>query len=211
MPKTIELDGEQVEVFTAEEVQAARTEEATKTRTAVEGEFTPKLTEAQQKLKDAQDAAATRAGEFSEFRKLNEEQVKQLSEKDRIIYENTLKLKESEDKRIAAEEAGQKTAVATVIKSKAGGNEALAKKMEEMWPLITVDATTPEQIEAKALMVLGAISTTTPDLIAGVAGFTGSYAPPGGNSEEGKSFADTERGKAGAKALGLILEPPKAS
>lgn len=202
-------DGEQVEVYTADEVTAAKTEAATAAAKAKEDEYTPKLTELTGKLTEAEKAAAARAGEFAHFRKLSDEQVAELNEKDRIIYQNSLALKESEDKRIASETAHQTAAVDAVIKSKSNGNADLEAKIKEMWPLIGVEASTPEQIELKAQMVLGAISTTTPNLIASAAGFNGTYIPPGGGDGEGKTFADTEAGKGLADKLGLVLEVPK--
>lgn len=201
-------DGAEVEVYTAEEVAAAKTEAATAAAKAKDDEYTPKLAEVTGKLTEAEKAAAQRAGEFAQFRKLSDEQVAALTEKDRIIYQNGLALKESEDKRVAAETKNQTDAVNTVIKAKANGNAELQKKIEEMWPLIGVEATTPEQIELKAQMVLGAISTTTPNLIASAAGFNGTYTPPGGEGE-GQSFAATEGGKGLADKLGLTLEVPK--
>lgn len=207
MPKTIELDGEQVEVFTAAEVEAAKTE----IKTTVEAEYAPKLADLTTKITAAETAAAARAGEFTNFRKLSDEQVAALAEKDRIIYQNSLVLKEEQDKRVALEKTTHDNAVTSVIKGKAGTNADLQKKMEEMWPLIQIEALTPEQMEAKAQMVLGAISTTTPNLLAGVIGFTGSYAPPSGDDDGKKGFGETERGKAMAGALGLLTEAPKKS
>jgi hypothetical protein len=82
--------------------------------------------------------------------------------------------------------------------------------MSEMYDLIGIKAQTPEQIEAKVLMTLGAIGTSTPDLVASVNGFSGgSYAPPVVPGNDGKSFADSDAGKAGANELGLTLEVPK--
>lgn len=204
MSQKIEVNGEEVEVYTAEEVATASATKVAEAVAAKEAEFAPKLTELTDKLTEAERAAATRAGEFTQFRKLSEEQVAALAEKDRIIYQNSLALKEEQDRRAGLEKTAEETAVANVIKAKANGNVDLEAKMKEMWPLITVDATTSEQIEAKATMVLGALSTTVPDLVAKANGFTGSFAPPG-EYKEGESFADTPNGKALAAELGLKL------
>lgn len=204
--KIEDADGNEIEVYTAEEVEAAKTEAAA----AKDAEFAPIKTELEGKLTAAEKAAAERAGEFAHFRKLSDEQVSALTEKDRIIYQNGLALKDSEDKRIAAEEATKKAAVDTLIASKSGGNPKLVEKMKEMWPLIGVEATTPEQLEAKAQMVLGALSTTVPDLVATAAGFGGgAYHPPVVAKKEGESYADTAAGKAAAAELGLTIEAPK--
>lgn len=207
MPIKIEQDGEEVEVYTAAEVQEREAAAAK----AKDDEWTPKLADATTKLTDTEKRLQERTGEFNNFRKLNEEQVNKLSEAERVIYENGLRLKEAQDKNELSEKTNRETAVNNVIKSKAGTNTELEAKMKELWPLITVDATTPEQIEAKALMVLGAIQTQAPNLVAAVAGFTGSYAPPQSEEDKNKSFADTDRGRAGAALLGLHTEAPKAS
>lgn len=198
-------DGAQVEVYTADELAAARTEGAS----AKETELKPKMTELETELTGAKTALAARAGEFAQFRKLSEEQVAAMTEKDRIIYENSLALNKANEDRVAAEESAAKERIINVIKAKAGANEALKTKMEEMWPLIAVEAVTPEQIEAKAQMVLGAISTQTPNLVAGVAGFNGSYSPPGDTGTSDKTFGETEAGKGLAERLGIQLEPKK--
>lgn len=195
-----------MEVFTADEVTAR--EEAA--RTAVKGEYEPKLTDLTGKLTEAEKRAAERAGEFAEFRKLRDEDVAKLSEKDRIIYENQVRFDAAEKQRTADAETAQKSAVDNAIKAKAGDNAALIEKMTTMWDVIKVDAKTPEQIEAKMLMVLGAISTTTPDLVATVNGFGGGSFQPPSTKKDGDSFADTEGGKSLGAKLGLKLETPKA-
>lgn len=199
-----EASGEEIEVYTADEVAVRETA----ARAAVTAEFEPKLTEATTKLTEAERRAAERSGEFAKFRALSDEQIAALTEKDRIIYENGLALKASEDARIAGEVANKKALVDGVIKAKAGSNQALADKMAEMWPILGVEANTPEQVETKAQMILGALSTSQPDLVASVAGFTGTYAPPGSGDKEGEKFGDTAAGKAFAADLGLTIEAP---
>lgn len=198
--------GEEIEVYTADEVAAARAE----TETKVKGEYEPKLTEATEKLTDAEKRAAERAGEFAQFRKLSDEAVLKLSVAERTIYENGLALEQERTKRVEAETSARKAQVDSIIKTKAGGNQPLIDKMNEMWPLMNIEALTPEQIEAKATMVLGALSTTVPDLVAQANGFAGgSYQPPQAAKKEGESYADTEAGKKGAAELGLMVEAPK--
>lgn len=199
-------NGEDVTVFTAEEVTARETAAAEK----IKGEYEPKLTAAQAEEARLSGLLKSRAQDFAAFRTLSEEQVAKLDEKDRIIYENQKQLKEAADQRIADAAAATKAVVANAIKAKAGDNTKLAEKMTEMYDLIGVKAETPEQIEAKVLMTLGAIGTSTPDLVASVNGFSsGSYAPPATPGNDGKSFADTPSGQAGAAELGLTLEAPK--
>lgn len=198
--------GEEIEVFTADEVTARESAAAT----AKEAELKPQLDKSAAELLEAKTALGKRANEFAEFRKLRDEDVAKLDEKDRIIYENQLKIKDAEERRVASEETTKKAAVAAVIKAKAGEGTKLAQKMTEMWDIISVAADTPEQIEAKALMVLGAISTTTPDLLSSANGFSGgAFLPPQPKHEEQNSFADTENGKQFAADLGLVIEAPK--
>lgn len=198
--------GEEIEVYTADEVKAAADARAAEK----DAEFAPVKTELEGKLTAAETAAAQRAGEFAQFRKLNEEQVAKLTIAERTLYENQLKLKESEDTRLADQKTAQENAVKSVIAAKAGTNAKLAEKMTEMWPLIGVEAITPEQLEEKAKMVLGALSTTVPDLVATANGFAGgSYQPPVVQRKDGESYADTAAGKAAAAELGLNIEMPK--
>lgn len=198
MAQKVEIDGVETEVYTAAEVQ----EREAATRTAVEGEYKPQLEAVTGKLTEAEKRAAERAGEFKQFRELNEKQVAELSEKDRIIYENTKVVKETQDMLTAERTKGLDAQVAAAITAKAGGNEKLAGRMKEMWSVIGVTAATPEEIAFKANMVLGALSTTEPDLVATVGIFSGAAMPPGNQTKE-TNFADTERGKEAAKLLGL--------
>lgn len=203
-----ENEAEEIEVYTAAEVA----EREGTVRTTVEGEWKPKYEEVTGKLTAAEQAAAVRAGEFSQFRRLSEEQVKQLSEKDATIYNNQKVIAEGIEREAAAKKAATETLVNTAIKAKAGNDAKLADRMKELWPLIGIEANTPEEIENKTKMVLGAISTTQPDLVASVQGFSGGmFEPPKpAGQKDGESFADTERGKQGAAELGLILEKPKS-
>lgn len=199
--KTENSEGVEVEVYTAEELKSAvkvKEEEFGKTKTQIEKE-----------RDDARKALGERTTEFGHFRKLNEEQLKKLDEKDLIIYNNGLKLKEAEDKRTADEKKAREASIEGAIRSKVGTDEKLFGKAKDMYNLIGVEANTPAEMEKKVMMVLGAIGSTEPDLVASVQGFGGgSYQPPV-TKKEGESFADTERGKAAAKDFGLTLEIPK--
>ena len=197
--------GEDVTVFTAEEVTAKETAATT----AAEAKLKPDLDKSAAEVTRLETLLKNRAQDFAAFRTLSEEQVAKLDEKDRIIYENQVQIKNGADQRIADVAAAQKVVVTNAIKAKAGDNTKLVERMTEMYDLIGVKAETSEQIEAKVLMTLGAIGTSTPDLVASVNGFVGgSYAPPVVPGSEEKSFADSPQGKAGASELGLTLEAP---
>lgn len=202
----VEHNGEEIEVYTADEIAVARTEAAT----AKENEFKPKIGELEKDLGEARTALSERTGEFKQFRKLNEDQLKKLDEKDRIIYENTLVIQEQKEKDQQREKTARENLVLATIKTKVGTDEKLITKVKDMYTLIGIEANTPEEIEKKVLASLGALGQTEPDLIASVNGFNaGSFKPPEAKKDGDASFADTEKGKAGAKDLGLILEIPK--
>jgi hypothetical protein len=204
--KMIQDDGSEIDVFTADEVSAREVAAAE----AATGKLKPDLDKSAAEVTRLETLLKNRAQDFAAFRTLSEEQVAKLDEKDRIIYENQVQLKNATDQRIADAAAAQKVVITNAIKAKAGDNAKLVERMTEMYDLIGVKAETPEQIEAKVLMTLGAIGTATPDLVASVNGFSGgSYAPPVVPGNDGKSFADTEQGKAGASELGLTLEAKK--
>lgn len=199
---------EEIEVFTADEIAARETA----VRTETEGKFTPQITDLNTKLTAAEKAASIRAGEFKQFRELSEKQLEELSEKDRIIYNNGLALKKAEDDRVAGENGRIEEIKKSTIASKVGKDEKLAAKILESWDIVNIVATTPEQIEQKTMAILGMFSTTQPDLVASVQGFGGgSFEPPKPKAAgDGESFADTAVGKAGASELGLLTEAPKA-
>jgi hypothetical protein len=203
-------DGNEIEVFTAEEVQAKIDAATTTAVKAKEDEFGKTKSQLDAELADARKALGERAGEFKQFRELHADVVAKLSLAERTIYENQLAQKKADDTRVADDKKRQDAVVDTVLRSKAGKDEKLFTKMKDTWGIINVNATTPEEIEKKVMMVLGAIQTTEPDLLAGVAGFSGSgYMPPKQKaSGDEESFGNTEKGKAMAKDLGLTLEPP---
>lgn len=206
MSKAFDKDGNEIEVYTAEEVTAKVTEETGK----VKAEFEPKIATLETELTGARTALNARAGEFAQFRKLSEEQIQKLDEKDRIIYENGLALQQERERNSEQDKKVKEAAVDAAIRAKAGSDEKLFTRMKEMWGIIGVEAVTAEEIENKTKMVLGAISTTQPDLVASVAGFTGGgFKPPESGGGEKKSFADTEKGQGLMKEIGLKLPEAK--
>lgn len=205
MSKAYDKDGNEIDVLLPEEHQAAVNLEVEK----IKGEYVPKLTLAESELEVAKKALGDRAGEFKNFRELHADVVAKLSVAERAIYENQL----AQERRRVEDEAALKTARETArdnaIRAKSGTDEKLFGKMKDMYELIAVEANTAEQIENKVKMVLGAIGTTEPDLVASVAGFTGGGFQPPTQTKETKSFADTERGQQGMTELGLKLPEVK--
>jgi hypothetical protein len=201
--KIINDDGIEIEVYTAEEVQ---TQIAQK-----EAEFTTVKTTLETELDGAKKALGERAGQFAQFRKLNEETIAKLSVAERTIYENGLALEEARLARETAEKKNYESIIDSTIRAKAGNDEKLVAKMKDMWSIIGIEAQTPDAIENKARMVMGAISTTEPDLLASVSGFSGGSwnNKPDTKINNEKSFADTDVGKAFGAELGLKLDIEK--
>lgn len=201
----IEHNGEEIEVYTAAELEAAKGE----VRTTVEGEYKPQLTAAETEKERLNNLLKDRAEEFKGFRKLRDEDVAKLDVAQRTIYENGLALNEEREKNAKAEKDRKEMVITTAIKGKAGADEKLATKIRSIYDAINVEANTPEEIERRLGMALGAIGASEPDLLANVAGFSGgSYKPPQ-EVKKDEGFGATDAGKAAAKELGLILEPPK--
>ena len=209
MSKAFDADGNEIEIYTADEHTAAITAEVEKTKKEVEGIYTPKLSALETELGGAKKALDDRAGEFKQFRKLNEETINKLSIAEKTIYDNQL---HQEEERVARETEAKtrlENSIDASIRATSGADEKLFTKMKDMWKVIGVNAVTPEEIETKKKMVLGAISQTEPNLVASVAGFSGGYKPPVTEKKEGESFADTDQGKGLASLIGLKLEADK--
>lgn len=210
MIKHLTEEGTEIEVFTAEEVKAQIADESAKAVKAKETEFGTVRTGLETELADAKKALGERAGEFKQFRELHKDVVDKLTVAERTIYENQKLAADNETKRIADDKKRQDAAVDSALRSKAGTDEKLFTKMKETWGVINVNAATPEEVDRKIMMVLGAIQTTQPDLLANVTGFSGGYMPPrAGGSDDKTPFAETERGKAAAAELGLTFDEKK--
>lgn len=206
----IEHEGKEIEVYTPEEVTERVTAEVATATKKVTDEFTPKITALEGKITEVTTALNERTGEFKQFRKLNDEQVAKLGIAERTIYENGLALEAERQKNSEAEKTRLEGVRDSAIRAKSGTDEKLFGKMKDMWSIIGIEVTTPEQAESKVKMILGAISTTEPDLVASVAGFQGgSFMPPTTVKKDGESFADTDKGRAGMDELGLKIPEAK--
>lgn len=203
----VEINGEEVEVYTAAEKEA----EVAAARAAVEGEYKPKLDDLSGKLTEAEKAAAQRAVEFGQFRKLSDDQVKQLNEKDAIIYANQLAFQAERERFAAADEAAYTNARDAIIKKQTAGDPKLFEEVKKMYELVNLTDDTPETMENRVKIAFGAVAQTQPDLLA-LAGFTGaggSFEPPKVEKEGDTTFADTPAGKTIAKQLGLDVPEKK--
>lgn len=197
-------EGQELELYTADEVAAKALE--------VENTYKPQVTSLTEKLTDAEKRMAERAGEFAQFRKLSDEQIAKLDVAQRTIYENSLLLQAEREKNAGADKQAYESAVGQAIRAKVGNDPKLIEKARAMYDVIGLEDVTPEQIQARAAAAVGALSQTEPDIIASLGvSINGSFEPPKAKDAGDKSYADSEAGKAAAKALGLTLEPPKAA
>lgn len=198
-------EGEEIEVYTAAEVTARETSAVQ----AKEIEFGKTKAQLDADLAETRKALSERAGEFKQFRKLTDDQTAKLSVAERTIYENGLLLQEEREKSSKREKEIYEGQVNSALKAKSGNDEKVFLRMKDIWGIIGIDAKTPEEIERKTQMVVGAIKNSEPDLVATIAGFGGSALPPKKEGEGEKDFSQTEKGKAGASELGLMMEAPK--
>lgn len=182
--------------------------------TAKETEFNTTKTELEGKLAEKDRALGARANEFAQFRKLTDDAVAKLSDVEKQLYENQLAQQTDREAREVSDKATREANVKSFIRTKAGTDDKLFAKMEEMWAVVGIQANTPEEMEQKAKMIIGAIGSTEPDLIASLGSMNGSAFVPGGNTEGGQKnedagFGTTEKGKNFAADLGIVIEPPK--
>lgn len=205
--QTVEINGEQVEVYTAAEVA----ERETTIRTTVEGEYKPKLTAAETEKARLEGLLEVRAGEIKGIKKLSDEAVSKLSAAERVIYENGLELAAANEKNTLAAAEAKKQTIATVLRTKVGNDAKLLEEATKMYGLVGLDDATPEQIAVRADAAIGALARTQPDILA-AAGFSsvGDFRPPVQQDNGAKSYADSPEGKAAAARLGGITEIPKA-
>lgn len=202
MSQKVEIDGVETEVFTAAEVEAAKT--------AVKGEFEPKLTAAEQEKVRLEGLLKDRAEEFKGFRKLSDENVAKLDANARVMYENGLALEAEREKNAGYAKVAKDSAIATAVRAKVGTNEKLFEEAMKMYQIVSLDDTTPEGIAKRANAAFGALSTDQPNLLA-AAGFqmSGGFAPPVEDADGKKSFADAPQGEAFAKRMGMLTKPPE--
>ena len=203
MPQVIKQDdGTEVEVYTADEMNAQR-DEAIK---AKEEEFGGKLKLTETERDEARKALGERTSEFQQFRKLNEEQKAKLTIAEQTIYRNQ---ELAEENRIKQEESTKKNhenIIESTIRAKAGNDEKLFAKLKDTYSLIGIDDSTVEGINARLNMAIGALTTTAPDMLANIGGFSNGSFVPKIHQEQEKNYADTEAGQAVANELGLKIK-----
>lgn len=203
MVQTIVNDkGEDIEVYTAEEMNA-QVDEKLK---AKDEEFGVKLTAKEQELADARKALGDRAGEFKQFRKISDEAVQKLGVAERTIYENQLLMQQMKEEGEAKNKQSLDNTIDMAIRAKTGGDEKLYTKIKETYSVINLEANTSEQITNKINMAIGAIGITEPNILAELGSFQGgSFQPKIDDTNKEKTYADTDAGKGLAAQIGLKL------
>lgn len=168
----VEINGEKVQVYTAAERQA----DIDTAKAQVESEWKPKFETAEQEKVRLAGILETRTKEFGTaregFRRLSDEQVGKLDEKDRIIYQNQLDIATERETNAKTNKSIHDAAVDVAIRARTGSNEEIFKKVKGMYGLINLEDLTPEQITTRVNAAVGAIGTTERDLLAS-AGFGG--------------------------------------
>lgn len=200
----VEINGEQVEVYTAAEV----VERETAAKAAVEGPLKTQLTAAEAEKSRLEGLLEVRSGEIKGIRKLSDDAVSKLTAAELTIYENGLAIAEANKKTEEANKAVHEAAVVSAIRAKVGTDEKLFTETKKMYDMLGLNDGTSEGITARAAAALGALGGTQPDLLAAAGMGGGNYAPPAEKKSEA-SFADSEAGRAGAAELGLMVEAPK--
>lgn len=202
----VEIDGVEVEVYTATEHTAA----VDAAKAAVQAEYDPKLSAAENEKIRLEGLLEVRAGEIKGIKRLSDEAVAKLSVAERVNYDNTIKIAEQQEKSEKDAAEAKKNTITTVIKAKVGNDVKLLEEATKMYGLVGLDDTTPEQIAIRVDAAIGALARTQPNLLA-TAGFSsvGDFRPPVQDDTQ-KSYADTPEGKEAAKKFGLITELPKA-
>ena len=199
MAQKFEVDGKEVEFYSADDLAAAKT--------AVEGEWKPKVDELTGKLEKAISDGRSKSKSITDFKELTDAQYAKLGEAEQTIYDNQ-KLIADQGKIIsAADQKAYDSARAGVISKVANGNKDLVEKITAMYDLVGLEDDTPEKMEIRARAARGALGETQPDLLNSLGFVGGGWAPkPKEDTSDGKkTFADTDAGKAGAAELGLKI------
>ncbi len=198
----VEINGEEVEVYTA----AERDADIAAAKAAVEGEYKPKLTAAETESKRLEGLLEVRAGEFGEMRKLSEEQLSKLTAAERINYENVMLLAAEREKNSKADKAAYEATVTATIRGKVGNDPKLFEEARKMYDLIGLEDITPEGVGRRADAAIGALGRIEPDLLAAAGMGGGDFKPPVQGDGGKTSFADSEAGKVMANELGIQTE-----
>lgn len=198
----VEINGEQVDVYTAAERQA----DIDAAKAQVENEWKPKLETAEQERARLDGLLTQRsrelAGQDAKFKRLSDEQVAKLDEKDRIIYQNQVDLATERENVAKTNKTIHDSAVDTAIRARTGSNEEVFNKVKGMYALIQLEDLTPEQIAIRVNAAVGAVGTTERDLLASAGFGGGGFEAPVANDDK---TAITSRQQEIAKGLGIAL------
>lgn len=184
---TLNEDGETIEAYTKEELDAIATEKE---------KLASELADREEHLKRKTEELAGLRGQNKRLADMSEEEKKRYS-----ATELELKAKQEEiDNWRKNEHEGKRNAILDKL---TGGNEELLKKANEHYGMISISDDTPENMIRRAQYAVNNARTdlglTSAESLGGSFGTTGD-APTFG-TKDGKRFADTEKGKALDKEL----------
>lgn len=197
----IEQDGKTITVYTQEEV-AAQVEAA---KTEVSGELGTKLTAAEAEKTRLEGLLNERAGEFGQFRKLNEEQKAKLSQAELANYQIQEQLNTANESIASLKGEIAQGKIDAVIAAQCGNDPDLITKVKTMYGKIDMPAGSPEEIAARVRAAFGAIAPQDRNVAAFIAstGGNGAYQPP---QPQNAADKPSERVAQGAQELGLKIE-----
>lgn len=198
MAKLFDAEGNEVEAFTAEERDAHVAAEVEKKVGETKAEY-------EARIKEKEEAFELQKGNLGRLVQLTETQKNKLSEAEKAIYENQMRMEEDRKKAEDAIKARWEAEVEKEVKAKSLGNPDLEKKIRDNLALVNIEPTTIEQVQAKVALARGGVFEQTPDLLATVGGFTGGVYPNTPVVEK-KSHADTPEGKKAMEAMGMITD-----
>lgn len=199
MAKLFDADGKEVEAFTADELEAKKTE-ALEEYKAANPDKSSELAKLQDDLKKATDALAVSGGDEGQKRRLKEE--KEAAET--ALTTGLANLKKEFDDYKGSVVGGVKE---TILSKLTGGDKDLRAKIEFKANSLTGYPETPEGIAAKLqdAYTLATGNKPTPSMMDGMA--SGGAKGDGGAGP--KSSGETENSKAIGTALGVNPESVK--
>lgn len=198
--KILNDEGTEIEVFTAEERDAYAA-------TQVEQKVGETKSEYETRIKEMGAIMDEQKVNFTKVRERDKDAVAKMSQLERELYESNIARQKADEEKATAEKQRFDAMVESEIKAKAAGNKDLEDKIRANMAFISIDARTPEQVQAKVALARGGVFEQHPDMLAVAGGYTGSVYPGGVRPDDAKkSYADTPEGQAAMKAAGFLTD-----
>jgi hypothetical protein len=182
--KAFNEEGEELELFSQEELDAKIAEIETKKNEEVE--------EAKKHLAEKTDEFVRAKNGFKQFSQLTEEEKQKMSAENQAVLQQIEELKVNQtNEREATKEA--------MFKAVSGGDEAVLAKIKEKYSMVNMPESTTEEINARINAVSGwafnelGIIERKPMRIETT--IMGSGSVPRSKDENDKRFSETEKGK----------------